>query len=160
MGAGKSTVGRALAARWGWAFADTDELVAHAEGRSIAEIFRVSGEGRFRELEWDALRGLTGRQRLVVATGGGLFLGVVQRAFMRACGLSCWLDVPLPVVEARLHDPVLRPLWVSGDALARRAFFEKRRAVYALADIRVDVSRGAPEALAEAVETARRSFYR
>src|SRR4029077_7764818 len=76
MGAGKSTVGRVLTARLGWEFADVDALVESAEGREIEAIFRDSGEGRFREAEWDALRSLGGRRRLVVATGGGLFLGV------------------------------------------------------------------------------------
>ena len=83
MGVGKSTVGRALAARLGWEFADTDALVESAEGRTVEAIFRASGEGRFREAEWDALRSLGGRKQLVVATGGGLFLG--SRAACASC---------------------------------------------------------------------------
>lgn len=160
MGAGKSTVGRALAARWGWDFEDTDALVARAEGRAVETVFRASGEGRFREAEWDALRSLGGRARVVVATGGGLFLGVAQRAFVRAHGVSCWLDAPLAVVAARVGAGASRPLWPVDDALLRRAFFERRRAAYALADFRVDASRGGADDLARAVETARRSLWR
>ena len=74
MGVGKTTVGHALATRLGWAFADTDAMVEQSAGRSIEEIFRESGEGRFREVEWDALRSLQGRKHLVVATGGGTFV--------------------------------------------------------------------------------------
>lgn len=158
MGVGKTTVGRALAERLGWAFEDTDALVEQAEGCAIDEIFRRSGEGRFRELEWRALNTLAGRTRLVVATGGGLFLGVVQRAFMRSHGISVWLDAPLATVAARIVDSGSRPLWPSDDPLARRAFFERRRAVYALADLRVAARAGEADALAKAIEAARRGY--
>lgn len=158
MGVGKSTVGRALATRWGWAFEDTDALVTSALGREIEAIFRDSGEGRFREAEWDALRSLSGRARVVVATGGGLFLGVVQRAFVRAHGVSCWLDAPLDVVAARLGSGASRPLWPQDDALLRRALFERRRAAYALADMRVDASGGVAHDCASDIATARRAL--
>ena len=160
MGVGKSTVGRALAARLGWEFADTDALVESAEGRDVEAIFRASGEGRFREAEWDALRSLGNRRRLVVATGGGLFLGVAQRAFVRRTGISCWLDAPLSVVAARIGEAAARPAWPDGDALPRRAFFERRRAAYALADIRIDASDGGADDLASTIDAARRSFWR
>jgi shikimate kinase len=160
MGAGKSTVGRLLASRWGWEFADTDALVVQAEGRSIETIFAVSGEGRFREVEWAALSGLRGRKRLVAATGGGLFLGRAQRAFVREHGVSCWLDAPLSVVAERVFDLDARPLWPAGDALSRRAFFERRRAAYALADLRVDASLSDADAVATAVAAAHNGFWR
>lgn len=160
MGSGKSTVGRALAARFCWDFADTDALVERAQGCSVDEIFRNVGEGRFREAEWAALCSQKGRTRVVVATGGGLFLGVAQRAFLRGNGVSCWLDAPLPLVAARVNAGPARPLWPTDDALLRRAFFERRRAAYALADIRIDASHGQPEELASSIETAIRSFWR
>lgn len=160
MGAGKSTVGRALAARLRWDFEDTDALVERAQGCSIEEIFRTAGEGRFREAEWGVLGSLHGRARLVVATGGGLFLGVAQRAFLRDNGVSCWLDAPLEVVAERVLAFATRPLWPSDEGLARRAFFERRRAAYALADIRIDAAHGAPDDIAEAIEAAKRSLWR
>jgi len=160
MGVGKSTVGRLLASRWGWEFADTDALVEKAEGRSIEAIFAASGEGRFREAEWAALSGLRGRKRLVAATGGGLFLGRAQRAFVRAEGVSCWLDAPLPVVAERVRELASRPLWPEDDALVRRAFFERRRAAYALADVRVDATAGGADDVATAVATAHHRFWR
>jgi len=160
MGAGKSTVGRALAARLGWDFEDTDALVERAQGCSVEEIFRTVGEGRFREAEWAALCSLQGRKRLVVATGGGLFLGVAQRAFLRSHGVSCWLDAPLELVAGRVGNGAERPLWPADDPLSRRAFFERRRAAYALADLRVDASRGEAEDLASAIEAAKHSLYR
>ena len=160
MGAGKSTVGRLLASRWGWEFVDTDALVEQAEGRSIETIFAAAGEGRFREAEWAALTGLAGRKRLVAATGGGLFLGRAQRSFVQAEGVSCWLDAPLSVVAERVRHLDARPLWPADDALSRRAFFERRRAAYALADLHVDASAGGADDVATAVAAAHSGFWR
>lgn len=160
MGVGKSTVGRALAALLGWEFEDTDALVESAEGRAVEAIFRASGEGRFREAEWDALRSLGGRKQLVVATGGGLFLGVAQRAFVRSHGVSCWLDAPLAVAAARIGAGASRPVWTVDDELTRRVFFERRRAAYALADFRIDASRAGADDLASAIDVVRRSLWR
>jgi shikimate kinase len=159
MGVGKSTIGRALADQLGWEFADTDAMVEAAQGRDIETLFRDSGEGSFREAEWEALRSLAARRRLVVATGGGLFLSVVHRAFVRAHGVSCWLDAPLHVVASRAGDASSRPLWPRGDDLDRRAFFERRRAAYALADLRVDASAGPAADVARAIATRRIAFF-
>jgi len=160
MGSGKTSAGRALASLLHWDFADIDALVEEELGRTIEAIFRESGEGRFREAERSALCTLAPRERVVVATGGGLFLSVAARAFMRAHGLSCWLDAPLAVVLARAGDDGSRPLLAHDEPLARRAFFERRRAAYALADFRIDAGSRKPEEVAAAVATARRSFLR
>jgi shikimate kinase len=149
MGCGKSAAGRALAAETGWELVDTDVLVEEREGRSIESIFRESGEGRFREVEWSVLQGLAGRREIVVATGGGLFLGVPQRRWLRSAGVTVWIDVPLAVVEQRLGpSAVERPLWSTSDRPALRAVFERRRAAYALADHRVPGIPGGPREVA------------
>jgi shikimate kinase len=160
MGAGKSSAGALLAARLGWELADTDALVERAEGRSIETIFRESGEGRFREREWEALRSQEGARRAVVATGGGLFLAVRHRAFVRSHGVSLWLDAPLEVIESRVASASERPLWPTADPLERRALFERRRAAYALADVRVDAAIDGPGAVARALEDAWRTLCR
>jgi shikimate kinase len=154
MGSGKSSVGRALASLLGARFDDTDARVEAAAGKSIEAIFRDEGEGRFREMEWDALRALDGGSNAVIATGGGLFLGTVQRAFIRRAGTSVWLDVPLEVARSRAGTGASRPLWRTQDPIAFRAFFERRRAAYALADLRVDASRGSAEDVASRVKLA------
>lgn len=159
MAAGKSTVGRALAEHLGWEFADTDAIVENTAKRTIESIFRDAGEGAFRDAEWQALRSLSGRQKLVVATGGGLFLGVVHRAFIRGNGISCWLDVALDVALDRVGDGSSRPLLAFADALDRRSFFERRRAAYALADVHVAASSGSASDVARAIEDRRRSFF-
>lgn len=151
MGCGKSSVGRIVAERAGRPFADTDALVEENEGRTIESIFRRVGEGHFREAEWRALQEIGAQERVIVATGGGLFLGLVQRRFMRAHGVVVWLDAPLSIVRERLRASAGRPLWLDADPIAQRAFFEKRRAVYALADARVEAGTGPPEAIASRV---------
>ena len=95
MASGKTTVGRLLAGRLGFSFADTDEHVEARSGRSIERIFAESGEGVFRRLEWEALQDLGGAEKSVIATGGGLFLGYVQRRFMIERGSTVWLDAGL-----------------------------------------------------------------
>lgn len=159
MAAGKTAVGRALATILEWEFADTDAMVEGACRRDVDAIFRDSGEGAFREAEWGALQSLAGRRRLVVATGGGLFLSVAHRAFVREHGLSCWLDASLRVVASRASGGASRPLWPRGDELDRRAFFERRRASYALADLRVDASVGDVDDVARMIETRRIPFF-
>jgi len=150
MASGKTTVGAVLAARCGWSFHDTDHMVVERAGRSIAAIFRAQGEGRFREMEWEALRSLRGARRAVVATGGGLFLSVAPRAFMKREGTTVWLDVPLETARLRGGDEA-RPLWREDDPIALRAFFERRRAAYALADVRVEASTSTPNEVADRV---------
>ncbi len=151
MGAGKSVVARALADLLGWRVVDTDREVERAEGRSIDAIFRESGEGAFRRAEWEALQALNGAEGIVVATGGGLFLGAEQRRWMKRRGRTVWLDVPLEIAAERVGDGDDRPLWFPSDPADFRAFFEKRRAVYALAEARVDAGIGTPEAVAERI---------
>jgi len=152
MGSGKTAVGQALARRLGRVFLDTDTLVVEREGRSIDAIFRESGEGRFREAEWEALRSLEGIRGAVVAAGGGLFLGHAQRAWLKRRGRTVWLDVRLEVARDRVGRGGDRPLWLPDDPVALRALFEKRRAVYALAELRVEASAGGPGQVAGRVE--------
>jgi shikimate kinase len=70
-GSGKTTVGRAVAAKLGWTFADTDALIVARAGKSIAEIFAAEGEPAFRALEREVTLGLVGATGTVIATGGG-----------------------------------------------------------------------------------------
>ena len=143
MASGKTTVGRLLAQRLSFAFVDTDDLVEQRAGRTIERIFAESGEGVFRRLEWESLQELGGAERVVVATGGGLFLGFVQRRFMIERGITVWLDAPFEVVGRRIEEERgsgvrTRPLWAADDPLGLAAMFERRRATYALAAVRVD----------------------
>lgn len=157
MGAGKSAVGRVLADLAGLPFVDTDEAVERREGMTIDAIFHQRGEGAFREAEWNVLQALESGGPAVVATGGGLFLGVENRRVVRRLGRSVWLDVPLEVAAARVRPSSGRPLW-SQDALLLRALFERRRAAYALAAVRVDASRASPLEIARGILLDSRIF--
>ncbi len=139
MGSGKSAIGRALADSLDYSFLDTDDMVEEKEGRSIEQIFEESGEGYFREKEWEALRSLKGLSRAVVSTGGGLFLGAQHRDLIKELGMSLWLDAPFEEILNRLRGSSSRPLFK--DEVSLRAMHEKRKARYALADLRVKTDR-------------------
>lgn len=154
MGAGKTVVGRIVAERESVPFVDTDALVEERAGTSIEQIFRDHGEGRFREFESLALESLAGGGPVVAATGGGLFLGVAPRRFIRSRGVSVWLDVPLEECRRRVGRGAGRPVWVGDDPVALRALYERRRAAYALADRRVPAWPGDPAEVASRVLVA------
>lgn len=146
-GGGKSTVGRLVAERLGWAFLDTDVLVEDAAGRSVAAIFRDDGEAAFRALEAEALERAAHADRAVVATGGGAPAHAAGRRAL-AGGFSVWLAVSPAVAAERLarqegDEP--RPL-LEGDPAARlAALLRARRAAYARADASIDVDGLTPE---------------
>lgn len=132
MGAGKTTVGRALAARLGWHFLDLDDLIEERAGRKIALIFEEDGEERFRELEHAALAAaLEGdRHGLVLALGGGAFIDPRNRQLLgRAQIPSVFLDAPLEELLRRCRETApLRPLLKDADHF--RHLYERRRPNY------------------------------
>lgn len=114
MGCGKSTVGRLLAERLGWTFADLDEEIQRRSGVSIAEIFEREGEARFREMESEALAeqlrlAQIGRAR-VIALGGGAFAESRNRDRIERDGVSIWLECPIEVLWQRVEAESHRPL--------------------------------------------------
>ena len=127
MGAGKSSIGRALAERLRLAFVDLDEHLVAEFGMPIHEVFERFGETRFRDAETRALRWSTDLEGSVVATGGGAFCSRANRGIIRqAGGCSVFLDVPWEVLERRLDgDQSSRPLFVDVES-ARRLYAERR----------------------------------
>src|SRR3569833_3177268 len=95
MGAGKSTIGRRLAHRLGLAFADSDEEIEKAAGRSISEIFDQFGEKEFRDGERRVIARLVEGPPKVLATGGGAFMNESTRALILANGVAVWLDADI-----------------------------------------------------------------
>jgi shikimate kinase len=138
MGAGKSSVGRRLAARLGLGFADADCEIETAAGMTIPEIFARHGEESFRSGEQRVIARLLDEGPRVLATGGGAFMNEATRAAVRANAVSCWLDADLDVLLRRVKRRTDRPLLANGDMAATlRRLLEERRPFYAEADVTI-----------------------
>lgn len=110
MGAGKTSIGRRLADRFGLRFVDADHHVEQRTGASIPTIFEHVGEAGFREREAAALAELLAGERLLVATGGGAVLGESNRRLMRERGFVVYLRAGLESQLKRLQRDRARPL--------------------------------------------------
>lgn len=157
MGAGKTTVGRRLAARLGRPFVDTDAEIERAAGCTIAEFFAAHGEPAFREGERKVIARLLDGPPCVLATGGGAFLAPETRDAIAARGISVWLRANLDVLAARLgrSKRKTRPLIADGDLRGTlERLIGERYPVYGEADIVVDSVDGPHDAVVEAVVAA------
>jgi shikimate kinase len=143
MGAGKTTIGRALAALVDREFLDLDEALVEIEGRSIARILQESGEAYFRERERQTLEKLRRRSRLVVACGGGTYAHEPSRRVIDAAGRAVWLQVPLAVALERCGTARDRPLL--GSPEQAHALYQARLPSYRAAPLHVDVDGLTPE---------------
>jgi shikimate kinase len=146
MGAGKTTVGHALAKRLHWNFFDLDDVIEQREQQSVAQIFASSGEAAFRRMETMALRTLlqdrsTGSD-LILALGGGAFIQPENRAVLgEARAITVLLDAPLEELRRRCtSERKVRPLAQQQDRFQEDRFaelFAARRMDYALAQFTV-----------------------
>jgi shikimate kinase len=154
MGAGKTSVGRALSQRLKWQFQDLDDRIVERERRTIAEIFRDSGEAAFRDAEHGALRQLleelgTGTPG-VIALGGGAFAQkrnakLLQKSavvFLDARAEELWSRCSRQAVEAGTERPLLRSM------NQFRKLYQARRRSYLQAAVAVQTSGRTVEAIA------------
>ncbi len=152
MGAGKSTVGRRLAARLGLPFVDADTEIEEAAGCSIPEIFERYGEAHFRDGERRVIARLLDGPVRVLAAGGGAFMDPETRALISERGISVWLRAELDVLVERCGRRDDRPMLYGSDLRERlKQLIELRYPVYGEADIVVDSSEGPHEAVVEVV---------
>lgn len=155
MGSGKSTIGRKLAESLALPFIDLDDDIEAAERRTIADIFANDGEAKFRDAEHAALAARVRRgEAVVLALGGGAFTFARNRELLAGAGKSVWLDCPLERALRRVAGFAHRPL--AKDPAQFQALFEKRRADYALADVRIPVTSDDPDDAVRAIEEALR----
>jgi shikimate kinase len=156
MGAGKTSVGKVLGSKLGWAFQDLDDLIQSRVGRRIEAIFRESGEPEFRRAEHDVLRQLLSEldsNPRVVALGGGAFVQPENAKLLQEAGFpSVFLDAPVNELFNRCQiQTVERPL--RRDPEQFRNLYASRRAAYLQAVMRVDTSNKEIEEIATEIVT-------
>ena len=152
MGAGKTTVGAALARRLGWELRDLDRWIEDRHGMAVAEIFRRHGEAFFRAEEQRAARAAARLRGHVVAAGGGAFAADATRALLQKGAVTVWLRCAFDTLWRRLPKDGSRPL-ATGRGRMRQLLAE-REPSYRRADHEVDTSRAAPEEVARRIVEA------
>jgi shikimate kinase/3-dehydroquinate synthase len=155
MGAGKTSIGRRLAARLGLPFRDADQEIELAAGCTIPELFARYGEPAFRDGERRVIRRLLAGDPMVLAYGGGAYMDPQTREATRAEAVSVWLRCSLPTLVRRVATRDNRPLLAGRDREdTLRTLMEQRYPVYAEADVIVDCGDEHPEATTTGVYDA------
>ncbi|WP_424928201.1 shikimate kinase [Amaricoccus tamworthensis] len=144
MGAGKTSVGKRVAAILNVDFVDSDSEIVEAAGMSIPEIFAGLGEAAFRDGERRVIARLLAGRPCVLATGGGAFMEARTREEIKAHGTSVWIRADVQLLWERVRGRPGRPLLDNPNPRQVLADLERRRApIYAEADVIVESVRGA-----------------
>lgn len=139
MGAGKSSVGRRLAARLSLPFVDADTEIELAAGQTIPEIFETHGEAYFREGERKVIARLLEAGARVVATGGGAWMNPSTRQLVGERGVSVWLRADPEILLRRVQRRTDRPLLRGDDPEGTlRRLVDERYPTYALCDVTIE----------------------
>lgn len=139
MGAGKTAVGKMLAADLDVPFLDSDVEIEAAATMSVAEIFERDGEAFFRDRETQVIDRLLDTKRGILSVGGGAFLSQRNRDLIARKGVSVWLKADLDLLWSRVKHKNTRPLLRTDDPRATLAeLYEKRLPFYRMADIAVE----------------------
>jgi len=139
MGAGKTSVGKRLAAKLGLPFVDADAEIEAGAQLTISEIFERFGELYFREGERKVIARLLNGGPLVLATGGGAFMNATTRQNIAKYGVSIWLKPSFDILLARVRKKSNRPLLKTADPeQTLRRLLEERTPTYALADFTIE----------------------
>ncbi|MCC0080765.1 MAG: shikimate kinase [Rhodobacter sp.] len=141
MGAGKSAVGKALAAELGVPFLDSDAEIERAANATIAEIFARDGEAFFRDKEAQVIARLLDGSPCVLSVGGGAFLRADTRERISRDGASVWLKADLETLWQRVRRKDSRPLLRTPDPRRTLAeLMQAREPAYAQADLTVQTT--------------------
>jgi shikimate kinase len=158
-GSGKTTVGRALADRLGWAFLDADVVLEERAGKTIRDIFAADGEAAFRDLESTILADLVKRTNTIIATGGGVVLRETNRQLLAETGFVAWLTADPATLWARIQgDPTTaerRPALAGGGPEEVERLLAVREPLYrSVADVEVAVGAVSPDRAADDILAA------
>lgn len=165
-GSGKSSIGRAIAAKLGWKFIDSDREIESKSGRTIAEIFRENGESEFRKQESLFLEELAStlqktQAQIVLSTGGGMPIFADNVDKLEAMAFLVYLSAPVEVLVTRIKFGEERPLLGSAarsgedetdlsEAKSRLGkLIAERESIYNRAQYRIDTSRADVDHLAD-----------
>ncbi len=141
MGTGKTVAGKRVARRLGMKLVDMDGVIEKREGRTISEIFAQKGEGYFREVESQVALELSGRQGLVIATGGGVVLDAQNVDALQSTGTGICLTASPEVIYERVKGGYHRPLLMTDDPPERiRELLRHRAPFYARVKHHIDTS--------------------
>ena len=141
MATGKSSVGKALAARLGYVFVDLDTLIEGEAGMPISQIFATQGEDSFRSMESRMVEQAACRDACVIATGGGAILNPRNLEALKRSGVVIALTAKPETILERLGTGEDRPMLRGGEKLERIRFLLAERApAYAKADLTVDTT--------------------
>jgi 3-dehydroquinate synthase len=153
MGAGKTTVGRALAKRLNKRFIDSDHEIEARTGASIPLIFEIEGEASFRQREVDAIKELASLNGIVLATGGGAVLRPENRECLSANGTVIYLRASVASILQRTQHDKNRPLLQTADPRKRiEELAREREPLYQeVADIIVDTGRPNVQSLVQTI---------
>lgn len=150
MGAGKTTIGRILAAELGLPFLDTDKVIEERTGADIAWIFDVEGEAGFRDRESAILDELTQKSPVLLATGGGIVLRESNRQILASRGTVVYLKTTVEQQIERTSKDRKRPLLqTENPAAVLIELMNIRGPLYnEIADIVVETDRRSPRSVA------------
>ena len=139
MGSGKSTIGQILASRLDRDFYDSDHYIEQKTGVDIPRIFDIEGEEGFRMRETKALKELTAKKNMVLATGGGAVISEENRQLLKASGFVIFLDTSVNQQLQRLKHDKKRPLLQTDNPRQRlEDLLQQRKPLYIkLADLRI-----------------------
>ena len=152
MGAGKTAIGRKVAAALSLRFVDSYHEIENVSRMTVPELFERYGEAEFRALERRVIGRLVKDGPQVVATGGGAFMNDQTRRLIGRHGLSVWLKADLDILMDRVAKRQNRPLLKTADPRATMArLMDERYPVYALADVTVKTRDEKREIIADEV---------
>lgn len=160
MGVGKTTIGRRLSKKLGWAFFDSDDEIEKASGRTIIGYFRDYGEAAFRQGEKRVIERILEQPKIILATGGGAFIPDSTRQLLMDNALTIWLKGDLDTIMDRVTRKDTRPLLQVDDPRKKmQELMDARYPIYAEAHITVDIKPGTHFRTVDAVYNAICAYY-